>query len=233
MIEKLTSYCGLKCDECYYRVENNCKCCIASSGNPFHGKCEIAECVKKRNIRFCGECSDFPCEILNRYSYDKDFGDYPAGQRIENCRLIKKQLVEEARKGLSMVGVCGHHCDYCWLGQWCGGCRSNYNCCSFATISEDKVCLNVKCAKERELTGCYECNELATCEKGYYGNKNEYIAKATALFIKKHGTKFYEKTLKSAIASGINYPKDFDESGSVEASLAILEKVYNDIKGKK
>ena len=68
MKEQIDTYCGLCCATCEYKKENNCKGCISSGGKPFHGECEIAECAKKKNIRFCGECSDFPCDILKKYS---------------------------------------------------------------------------------------------------------------------------------------------------------------------
>lgn len=220
----IESYCGLSCAECNYRESSNCGGCAATEGHPFHGECEIAECAKKKGIRFCGECTDIPCEILKRYSYDEEHGDNPRGARIERCGMLKSNLVQEARNGLDPVSYCGHHCDYCFLGEWCGGCRSDYNCCSFATLSEDKICPNVKCAKDKGLYGCYECDELSDCAKGYYSVANEYIAKSTALFIKKHGKACYTETLKRAIADGLNYPKTFDATGSVDNALKLLEK---------
>lgn len=218
----IDSYCGLSCENCNYRSSNNCEGCVATQGNPFHGECEIAECAKKRNKRFCGECENFPCEVITKYSYDKEHGDN--GSRIERCKTLKANLVKSAREGLDPIGFCGHHCDYCFLGQWCGGCRSDYNCCSYATICSDGKCPNVKCAEDKGINGCYDCNEIVNCTKGYYGNDNEYIAKATALFISKYGKDCYTVTLKKAIDSGENYPKSFDESGSVEKALDILEK---------
>ena len=223
MEEVIDSYCGLKCQDCAYRTSHNCKGCITSNGNPFHGECEIAECAKGKNKRFCGECGSFPCEIITRYSNDKDHGDN--GERIERCKAIKSNLVREARIDINPISYCGHHCDFCFLGQWCGGCRSNYNCCSYATLYSDYICPNVKCCtQENNLNGCYECADLLDCKKGYYEKDNEYIAKATALFIKKYGEDCYTKALTQAIEAGEDYPKTFDESGSVENALHILEK---------
>ncbi len=217
------TYCGLSCAHCEFRTTHDCKGCIASNGNPFHGKCEVAECAKSRGKRFCGECEHIiSCDILKRYSYDEQHGDN--GERIENCQKIKAQLVNEARVGINPIGYCGHHCDYCFMGQWCGGCRSSYNCCSYATLFEDASCPNAKCVIQRNLNGCYECDDLYECKKGYYEVEKEYIAKATALFIKKYGEKAYSATLKRAIEDGVNYPKTFDETGSIENALEILER---------
>ena len=167
----------------------------------------------------CGvSCAAFPCEIL--MEYEKQPGK--AGC-MENCRRIKAEWVKAARAGVDTVSVCGHHCDFCFLGQWCGGCRSGYNCCSFATISPDGICPQVKCADEKGLEGCWLCTELDGCTKGYYGNQDEYVAKATAMFIRKHGKETYTEALRCAVEAGENYPKSFDAQGSVEAALRLLE----------
>lgn len=143
----------------------------------------------------------------------------------ENDDALKKEaLIKKAREGLDPVSYCGHHCDYCFLAEGCGGCRSDYNTCSFATLFEDGLCPNVTCAKEKGLDGCYECAELKACAKGYYGRENEYVAKATALFISKYGKACYTETLKRAIEGGAGYPGTFDETGSAKSALELLEK---------
>lgn len=206
------SYCGLVCKDC--TEARHCGGCIAGEGRT----CEIAACAKERNRRFCGECWDFPCETLKRHAIDDQ------GQRIENCKAIKAALVAQARNGVDPVSVCGHHCNHCFMGQWCGGCRSAYNCCSFATLFPDGVCPNVRCAYRKGLEGCYACGELEGCSIGFYGNENQYAAKATAMFIQKYGKETYSLCLAQAIAQGLNYTKDLDDAGSPEAALALLEK---------
>lgn len=217
----IESYCGLRCHDCEHKKSGQCEGCAASGGRPFHGFCEIAQCAIQREKRFCGECEKLPCELITRYANDPEHGD--GGARIVHCQELKAALVKEAREGVNPVSVCGHHCDYCFLGQWCGGCRSGYNCCSFATVFEDGRCPNVACAQERKLDGCYQCQDLLDCKKGYYGKENEYIAKATALFIGEHGEDCYTKTLARAIDGGLQYPGSFDAAGSAEAALALLK----------
>ncbi|MCL2783386.1 MAG: DUF3795 domain-containing protein [Propionibacteriaceae bacterium] len=216
------SFCGLECAACEFNTSGVCGGCVATNGHPFHGRCEIAECVTTKNKRFCGECEDFPCEILKRYSYDAQHGD--SGARVERCQAIKLAMVAAARVGINPVGFCGHHCDFCFMAQWCGGCRSVYNICSFATICPDGVCPNVACAQMHGLDGCYQCENLSACDKGYFGQTGEYVAKATALFIRDHGEAAYTTALQTAINSGMEYPKTFDATGSVEGALAILER---------
>jgi hypothetical protein len=223
--EMFDTYCGLKCSECGFKEKNNCGGCIASGGKPFHGKCEIANCAISRNKRFCGECESFPCEILKEYSFDKEHGDN--GARIEYCKTLKAEMVKKAKEGINPIGICGLHCDFCLLGQWCGGCRSSYNYCSFKTSFEDNICPNVKCTEERNLNGCYECKELEECKIGYYSKENEYVAKAAALFIQKHGEESLSKALKQAVNAGEKYPKNFEKTGSIDGVIKLLEEYLN------
>lgn len=37
-----------------------------------------------KGLEHCGKCSDFPCDLLNQFAYDKEQGD--DGNRIEQCR---------------------------------------------------------------------------------------------------------------------------------------------------
>ena len=110
---------------------------------------------------------------------------------IEAMRRIKNRLCKIARKGVDPVAICGLSCSHCFLGEWCGSCRTEYNACSFAKYSEGGICPNVKCCNERNIDGCYECDELLTCEKGFYipSNDGANAAKAQSLFVRKYGKK--------------------------------------------
>ena len=114
---------------------------------------------------------------------------------IEAMRRIKNKLCKIARKGVDPVACCGFSCNHCFLAEWCGSCRTEYNTCSFATCAEDGICPNVKCCKENGIDGCYECEDLETCEKGFYipSNDGANAAKAQALYIRKHGKKKFLK----------------------------------------
>ncbi len=109
---------------------------------------------------------------------------------VEAMRRIKNKLCRQARKGADPVAYCGLSCDHCFLKDWCGGCRTAYNTCSFATCSPDRVCPNAACCREKGLDGCYACGELTGCAKGFYANgKDADAIKAMALYIRKHGKK--------------------------------------------
>ena len=114
---------------------------------------------------------------------------------IEAMRRIKNRLCKTARKGVDPVAYCGLSCNHCFLGEWCGSCRTVYNTCSFAIYSPGGICPNVKCCKEKGIDGCYECDSLETCEKGFYvpSNDGANAAKAHSLYIRKHGKKEFLK----------------------------------------
>ena len=110
---------------------------------------------------------------------------------IEAMRRIKNKLCKMARKDADPVACCGLSCNHCFLKEWCGSCRTAYNVCSYATVSPDGQCPNVRCCKEKGIDGCYECDGLEACEKGFYTRSNDgaNAAKAQALYIRKHGKK--------------------------------------------
>lgn len=113
----------------------------------------------------------------------------------EAMRRIKNKLCKDARKGVDPIAICGFSCNHCFLAGYCGSCRTPYNACSFATCSPDGVCPNVSCCRGKGYDGCYECEELISCEKGFYvaGNDGAVAAKAQALYIRKHGKKEFLK----------------------------------------
>ena len=78
--------CGLRCEGCPYKESMNCGGCIATQGRPFHGLCSVAACCQARELVHCGQCGEFPCDLLKSYSCDPVHGDNPPGARIEQCR---------------------------------------------------------------------------------------------------------------------------------------------------
>lgn len=122
MCVKIESYCGIECSSCELKQSNCCGTCVKTKGVTFYKKdgtvCPVAQCAISKNRRFCGECAEFPCELLTRFAFDKEHGDN--GKRIEQCKIWKAALVTDARKGTDPISVCGHHCDLCFFAQWCG-----------------------------------------------------------------------------------------------------------------
>lgn len=150
---------------------------------------------------------------------------------IEAMQRIKNRLCKIARKGVDPIAYCGFSCNHCFLGQWCGSCRTEYNACSFATCFPGKKCPNVACCKENGYDGCFDCEKLEGCEKGFYTPKNDgaNAAKAQAMFIKKHGKKAFLK-----VHDRLHEQHDFAKTQEILGQdlyegLAILERAYNEL----
>ena len=143
---------------------------------------------------------------------------------VEAMQRIKNKLCQQAKKGVDQIAYCGLSCAHCFLTQWCGSCRTIYNTCSFATCSPNGVCPNTACCKEKGLDGCYECEELYDCKKGFYSlGKETNAIRVMALFIQRHGKKELLKVL-DALHSKKKFEKIQEVLGDdIEEGLKILE----------
>ena len=143
---------------------------------------------------------------------------------IEAMCRIKNKLCQRARKGADPVAYCGLSCDHCFLMEWCGGCRTVYNTCSYATCSPDGICPNASCCRENARNGCWECEDLTDCRKGFYANgKDTNAVKALALFIRKYGKKELVETLDRLHRQYVFQKIQEILGNDVEEGLRILE----------
>ncbi|MCQ2241111.1 DUF3795 domain-containing protein [Treponema sp.] len=144
---------------------------------------------------------------------------------VEAMRRIKNELCKRARKGVDPIAYCGFSCNHCFLSQWCGSCRTEYNTCSFATCSPDGICPNTKCCKENGFDGCWECPEIESCTKGFYTPECDgaNAAKAQALYIRKYGKKEFLK-LQERLHAKYEFSKTQEILGQdIMEGLRILE----------
>ena len=87
--DKIESRCGLLCSECSYREQMNCDGCIHIE-KPFWGdNCPVKTCCEPKHHEHCGQCENFPCDLLNSFAYDEKQGD--DGKRIEQCKCWESQ----------------------------------------------------------------------------------------------------------------------------------------------
>lgn len=145
---------------------------------------------------------------------------------VEAMQKIKNKLCKLARKEIDPVAFCGFSCNHCFLDQWCGGCRTEYNVCSFATCSPDGICPNTKCCKEKGFDGCWECDEIKNCTKGFYTPECDgaIAAKAQALFIGKYGKEDFLK-LHDKLHQEYEFSKTQEILGqNLDKALEFLEK---------
>ena len=81
------AYCGLDCGKCPSRAEAGCPGCQGAAGKMYWGECQVATCCIEKGVAHCGECDEFPCDVLNEFAYSKDHGDN--GRRIERLRALE------------------------------------------------------------------------------------------------------------------------------------------------
>ena len=96
-LQDLAARCGIYCGECEYREKMNCPGCIQANGKLFWGECQIAICGIGKGLDHCGQCTEFPCDDLKSFAYDKEQGD--EGQRIRNLEAWNLQGFENWVQG--------------------------------------------------------------------------------------------------------------------------------------
>lgn len=80
----IESRCGLLCSQCSYREQVDCPSCVHMS-KPFWGDiCPVKSCCEAKSKEHCGQCNDFPCDLLHQFAYETEQSDN--GKRIEQCK---------------------------------------------------------------------------------------------------------------------------------------------------
>jgi hypothetical protein len=114
---KMTAPCGLDCFNCpVYLAKDNerlraaiakrenipvekvsCRGCRDENGTMkwmgWTEPCSVYKCITKKNIDFCCDCDDFPCDNLHPYA-DKA-SERPHNTKVFNLCQIKKMGVED------------------------------------------------------------------------------------------------------------------------------------------
>jgi hypothetical protein len=78
-----------RCEGC-----RNAKGIISFLGD--HGSCDVFRCTSEKGIRYCYECTDFPCDHLHPYA--DQASDRPHNTKLFNLCLIKKMGVDQWAK---------------------------------------------------------------------------------------------------------------------------------------
>ena len=118
--QQMTSPCGLDCFNCPAYLANEdielrtniskrlnipleearCKGCRNEGGTiSFLGDskpCAVFRCTREKNIRYCYECTDFPCDHLHPYADQASVR--PHNTKLFNLCLIKKMGIDQWAK---------------------------------------------------------------------------------------------------------------------------------------
>jgi hypothetical protein len=79
------SVCGIDCDSCKYKEEQNCGGCKNIKGIVFWGDCDLYACCDGKQNEHCGQCDSFPCNML------KEWASKDNPERIDNLKAIMEK----------------------------------------------------------------------------------------------------------------------------------------------
>lgn len=94
MRENVLAPCGINCILCE-KFENPCSGCLRGDDGKSKAslKCKIKACYDKKNFKYCGRCSEFPCTLIKKHSkkYIKryDYNTLDSAKRIKNMGIGK------------------------------------------------------------------------------------------------------------------------------------------------
>jgi hypothetical protein len=104
--------CGMNCMICYKHCSQKISCagCFTDSkGKPEHcGKCKIKICTQKKDIKYCYECSEYPCKQLKYL--EKSYITRYDTSLIGNSREVKENglaVFMDQQKTKYMCPKCG------------------------------------------------------------------------------------------------------------------------------
>ena len=94
MKENVLAPCGINCMLCE-KFEKPCSGCLRGDDGKSKAslKCKIKACYDKKNFKYCGRCSEFPCTLIKKHSkkYVKryNYNTLDSGKRIKNMGIGK------------------------------------------------------------------------------------------------------------------------------------------------
>ena len=119
--------------------EDEIKCygCRSEKRGPYCGKCKMAACAADRNIDFCSECNDYPCDALKQFQSERP-------HRIELWDDLER---------IKTIGY----------AQWLEESTANYTCSACSTVNS---AYDLACRKCGKTPSCaYVAKHGATIKK--------------------------------------------------------------------
>lgn len=77
------SRCGVCCNSCGRREQVGCRGCLRMERPFWGGTCGVKSCCEGRALNHCGECPEFPCEMLSTMGVEQGFDPAP---KLAQCR---------------------------------------------------------------------------------------------------------------------------------------------------
>jgi len=82
------SRCGVCCKVCERKEKVKCNGCIHMEKPFWGGTCGVKSCCEAKGLNHCGECEEFPCELLSNMGKEQG---YDPMLKIEQCRIWKNE----------------------------------------------------------------------------------------------------------------------------------------------
>ena len=148
------TYCGLNCGACHMLIANEekneqwlaataekqnrkledmrCHGCKTDITAIFCANCGMRMCAREKNLEFCSECSDYPCQKIKSFRNDDAPHHSAIIKNLERIRAIGKQkwLVEQRERW--SCAECGTR--FGWYSEKCSKCGAElYN-----AVAEEK-----------------------------------------------------------------------------------------------
>lgn len=86
------SRCGVCCNSCERKEKVNCKGCLHMKKPFWGGECGVKSCCEHKGLNFCGECEEFPCEMLANMGKEQGFDPTI---KIIQCRKWIQEVVQK------------------------------------------------------------------------------------------------------------------------------------------
>lgn len=89
--------CGMNCMVCYkhcYHKKPCAGCFNSDKGKPEHCRqCKIKDCIKKKELTYCFECSEYPCQRIK--NLEKSYNKRYQTSLMENSEYVKLNGLEQ------------------------------------------------------------------------------------------------------------------------------------------
>lgn len=84
------SRCGVCCNSCERKEAVHCGGCTVMEKPFWGGTCGVKACCESRKLNHCGECNDFPCDMLANMGKDKGFDPLPKLEKLKEWAAEKE-----------------------------------------------------------------------------------------------------------------------------------------------
>lgn len=111
---------------------------------------------------------------------------------------------------IDSIAYCGLICKLCFLANKCDGCKALNNICD--RNCSDNGCFQKICCEKKEIDGCWNCENIYTCENGIYSLGNLSKIKAFAICIREDGKDLFINNIIKNMEKGwsVEKGKDYD-----------------------